>query len=119
MSAQSELQTALDEPGRFEALALIRLQTDQMLFLNIAAGTPAEMRAELEQFLLRAVTNTESLDELHEGDEVIYYDLEERPIVLTLFRGKKDRYLLAAVVASNKTYKQILKRLVKSLKTVL
>src|SRR5258707_187798 len=107
MSAESELQAALDEPGRFEALALIRLQTDEMLFLNIAAGTPAEMRAELEHFLLGAVTNTESLEELHEGDEAIYYDLEEHPIVLTLFKTKKDRYLLAAVVTPNKTYKQI------------
>jgi len=119
MSVESELQSALDDGGRFEALALIQLTTDKLLFLKAAEGTAAGMQSALERFLLRAVTNTESLDELHEGDEVIYHDLEHRQIVLTLFKTKKGRYLFAAVVAPNKTYKQVYKRLAKSLKTLL
>jgi hypothetical protein len=119
MSAETELQAALDEQGRFIGLALIHLNTDKMLFLQTAAGVAAEVRTDFERFLLRAITNTESLDEMREGEEVTYYDLEDHPIVLILFKTKKARYLLATVAAPNKTYKQVLKRLIKSLKTVL
>lgn len=120
MSVESELQAALDDGGRFEALGLIHLDTDQLLFLKVANNTAQGLQTALEQFLLRAVTNTESLEELHEGDEVIFYDVEQRQIVLSLVNTKKKgRYLFAAVVAPGKTYKQIFKRLAKSLKTLL
>jgi hypothetical protein len=119
MTFESELQAALDEPGRLEALALIHLNTDQMLFLKTTPDNPPEVRTDLEKFLLNAITNTESLDEMHEGDDVVYYDPEDHAIVLTLFKTKKARYLLCAIVAPHKTYKQVLKRLIKSLKTVL
>jgi hypothetical protein len=119
MSIESELQAALDDQGRFEALALIQLKTDQLLFLKAAEGTASGLSSALESFLLRAVTDTESLAELADGDEVVYYDLEQRQIILTPFKTKQGRYLFAAVAASNKTYKQVLKRLVKSLKTLL
>jgi hypothetical protein len=119
MSVESELQTALDDSGRFEALALIQLKTDRLLFLKTAPDTVAGLKDALEAFLLRAVTDTESIAELREGDDVVYYDLEQRQITLTLFQTKTDRYLLSAVIAPGKTYKQILKRLTKSLKTLL
>ncbi len=119
MTVETELKIALNDQGRFEALGLIHLNTDQLLFLKASEGTEAGLDKALEGFLLRAVTDTDSLEELDEGDEVVYYDAEQRQIVLSRFKTKKGQYLFAAVVAPGKTYKQIFKRLAKSLKTLL
>ena len=116
---ESQLQAALDEGERFEALALVHLNTDQLLFLKTAEGSADGMQPAVENFMLRAVTNTEALEELQEDHEAVFYDLEQRQIILSRFKTKKGRYLLTAVVSPQKTYKQSLKRLIKSIKTIL
>lgn len=119
MSAESILQDALHQADRFEAFGLVRLDTDQLVFLGTTDHAAPGLRSALEKFLLHAVTDTESLTEFADGDEVVYYDVEQRQIVLTAFKTKKSRYLLSAVVSPQKTYKQVFKRLAKSLKTEL
>jgi hypothetical protein len=119
MPIESLLNDALREADRFEAFGLIHLNTDQLLFLGTAEQAVPGLRPTLEKFLLHAVTDTESLTEFPDGEEVVYYDVEQRQIVLTAFKTKKSRYLFSAVVSPQKTYKQVFKRLAKSLKTEL
>lgn len=119
LTIEQEMTTALKEQDRFEALALIDLKTDQLIFLQTAESASPSLKPALEEFLLRAVTNLESLDELEEGQDVTYYDLDERQITLNLIKTKSARYLFTAVILPHKTYKQVMKRLVKTIKSQL
>lgn len=118
-SASEHLRSLLVEETRFEALALVSVDTDRLLFLEGQPSTPPEMLAAVEELLLRAITNTEALERLKDGDEVLYYDLDGRQIVFYLLASKTARYILLAVIAPAKAYKQLTKRLLKNLKSVL
>ena len=114
---EEEMKSALANQDRFEALALVNLKSDQLMFLQTLENVNPALKPALEAFLLRAVTNIESLEELQEDEDISYYDVDQRQIILNLINTKTGRYLFAAVVAPHKTYKQVMKRLVKSLKS--
>lgn len=118
-SPREQLQALLAEEDRFEALALVSIETDRLLFLGGQPSTPPEMLAAVEELLLRAVTNTEALERLNDGDEVLYYDLEGRQVIFYLLKTKQARWLFLAIVSPGKAYKQITKRLLKTLKSAL
>lgn len=118
-SLQDELQKALHkERERFQAMALVELGSDRLLFLETTDSAPKGMSEALEAFLLRLVTDTEGHDQLG-NREIIFYDIDERQIVSYLVQKKKRRCVLVLVVSPRKTYKQVAKRLIKSLKTLL
>lgn len=118
-SAPEYLRALLAEESRFEALALVSVETDRLLFLDGQPDTATEMLAAVEDLLLRALANAEALERLNDGDEVLYYDLEGRQIVFCLLKTKTARCLFLAVVAPGKAYRQIIKRLLKTLKSAL
>ena len=119
MSVERELQAALAEQDRFEALALVELNQDRLLFLETAANAEPALRPALEAFLLRLVTDTESHDQFQQTDEIIFYDLAGRQLVCHYFEQQGKRAILVAVVAPGKTYKQIVRRLAKALRPLL
>lgn len=114
-SAETLLRTALNGKDHLEALALIHLGKDHLVFLDAAAPDSEDLCAALEAILLRATTDVEALEDLQDETEVLYYDTIGRQLIL-LDRQRKERYLLSALVAPRKAYKQTLKRLVKNLK---
>jgi len=111
-----ELDAALADQERFEALALVELNQDRLLFLGTAPGAAAGLEASLEDFLLRLVTYTESHDQFTENEDFLFYDLTGRQLVLHYFETKTRRCVLVAVVYPQKTYKQAVKKLAKTLK---
>lgn len=115
-SAETLLRTALNGKDHLEALALIHLGKDHLVFLDAAAPDSEDLCAALEAILLRATTDVEALEDLQDETEVLYYDTIGRQLILMTFRQRKERYLLSALVAPRKAYKQTLKRLVKNLK---
>jgi hypothetical protein len=116
---ESELRTALADRDRFEALALVDLNQDKLLFLETGEGTADGLKPALEAFLLRLVTDTESHDQFKKTDEIVFYDVDGRQLVSHYFEDRGKRYVLVAVVSPQKTYKQVIRRLAKSLKSAL
>ncbi|MBI5669407.1 MAG: hypothetical protein HZC41_15495 [Chloroflexi bacterium] len=119
MAVEQELQSALADQDRFEALALLDLNRDRLLFLGTAEGADPELKPALEAFLLRLVTDTDNHDQFKQTEEVVFYDIAGRQLVCHYFEQGGRRGILVAVVAPQKTYKQIVKRLVKTLKPLL
>lgn len=119
MTIQQELQAALADKDRFEALALLDLNQDRLLFLETAADAAAGLKPALETFLLRLVTDTDNHDQFKQTEEFVFYDMDGRQLVCHYFEHSRKRGILVAVVAPQKTYKQIVKRLVKTLKPLL
>ena len=119
MSVERELQPALAEQDRFEALALVELNQDRLLFLETAATADPGLRPALDAFLLRLVTDTENHDQFKQTEEIVFYDLANRQLVCHYFEQQAKRAVLVAVVAPHKTYKQVVKRLAKALKPLL
>jgi len=112
------LTQALAADDRYLALALVDLDRDQLLFSQTGSAAPDGLEPALHDFLLRLVTDVEGLERLRDGDETLFYDLEGRQVV-SYYRLKPDgRWVLVAVIAPDKTYKQALKRLVKALETL-
>lgn len=119
MSIQQELQAALADKDRFEALALLDLNRDRLLFLETSEDAAQGLKPALEAFLLRLVTDTDSHDQFKHSEEYVFYDIEGRQVVSHYFEDKGKRGILVAVVAPQKTYKQIVRRLAKALKPLL
>ena len=116
MTIQHELETALANQERFEALALVDFNQDRLLFIGTAPDAVPRLKQGLEAFLLRLVTDTESHDQFKRTEEFIYYDINGRQLICHYFEAGKKRYALVAVVSPQKTYKQIVRHLVKTLK---
>ncbi len=119
MPIRRELSAALMGQDRFEALALVELNQDRLLFLGTAPEAAAELKPLLEDFLLRLVTDTESHDQFRDSDEFVFYDLTERQLVLHYFETADKRCVLVAVVYPQKTYKQVVRRLAKTLRPLI
>ncbi len=116
MTVERELQPALADQDRFEALALVELNQDRLLFLGMATWADSELRPALEAFLLRLVTDTENHDQFKQTEEMVFFDLTGRQLVCLYFEQQGKRAILVAVVAPHKTYKQAVRRLVKALR---
>lgn len=114
-----EMAAVLADADRFEALALVELNQDKLLYLETTAAAADGLRPALEAFLLRLVNDTENHDQFTEADEIVFYDPEGRQLVAHYFENRARRGVLVAVVAPQKTYKQIVRRLAKSLKPLL
>jgi hypothetical protein len=114
-AVQRELRAALAEPNRFEAFAVLQLDTDQLLALETV---PLEgLKPAIEAFLLRVLQADSDL--LQDEQEVTFYDQSGRQIVYYLIKINKRRYVFLLVAAPQKTYKQIAKRLLKTVRTEL
>jgi hypothetical protein len=110
-----ELQTALAGQDHFEAFAVLELDTDQLLALETV---PLDgLKPALEAFLLRVLQADSDL--LQDEQEVTFYDLEGRQIVYYLMKINKRRYIFLLVAAPQKTYKQLAKRLLKTVRAEL
>ena len=118
-SADALLKGALTGKDRFEAVALIHLNRDHLLFLDFAAPAPDALSTDYEALLLRAATDTEALESQPDEEDVRHFTRDGTQIILLTFRNRSGRYLLSALVAPRKSYKQVIKRLTKSLKTAL
>ncbi len=118
-SADSLLKGALTGKDCFAAVALIHLNRDHLLFLDFAAPAPDALRADYEALLLRAATDAEALESLPDEEDVRHFTRDGTQLILLTFRSHSGRYLLSALVAPRKSYKQAIKRLIKSLKAAL
>jgi|GEM_PF-6412095 len=113
------MQTALTGKDRFIGAALIHLNRDHLLFLDLAAPDQESLRSDYEALLLRAATDVEALETLADETDLHYFTADGTQIILLTFRTRSGRYLLSALVAPRKPYKQAIKRLAKSLKAAL
>ncbi|HEX2906514.1 MAG TPA: hypothetical protein VHO69_06610, partial [Phototrophicaceae bacterium] len=95
-AADQELRAALAERERFEALALVELNHDRLLFLEAAKGAVAGLKTALEDFLLRLVADTENHDQFQQTDEFVFYDITGRQVVAHYFEKQKQRFVLVA-----------------------
>jgi hypothetical protein len=112
---QRELRAALAEPDRFEAFAVLQLDTDQLLALETL---PLDgLKPALEAFLLRVLQADSDL--LQDEQEITFYDQHGRQIVYYVMKINKRRFIFLLVAAPQKTYKQIAKRLLRTVRTEL
>lgn len=113
------LQKALQGKTNFEAFALIEILSAEFRFLAAGAKAQAGLLPALERFALNAVTQADSLDQLAQLDQVVYYDISQRQVVCNAVSGNTAQYLLVAVVGPRKTYKRAVQQLVKQLEAAL
>lgn len=116
---EETLDAALAGDSHFEALGLIETAGRNILYVRTVENAPYGLLAGLEDLLLRAAGDVESHDRLEEVNAVIFYDIEQRQVICNLVNAGNRNYLLAAVAAPNKAYKQATKRLIKTLQDTL
>lgn len=113
---QAIIQQALhDNQGRFVAAALAEVPSGVILFLHADDTLPEDFAAALAELAKRAATFTENHDQFDHVDEVLFYDIEGRQVILHLIKGEPANQILVLVAAPQKPYKQASKRLAKAL----
>ncbi|MCB9453615.1 MAG: hypothetical protein H6672_19460 [Anaerolineaceae bacterium] len=118
-TVQDTLQAALDDnKGRFIALTLAEIPSGKTLFLHADPDLPDDFADALDKLAKRAATFTENHDQFDKVDEVLFYDIEGRQIVLYLIKRQPFNQILVIVAAPKKAYKQAGKRLAKTLHTL-
>lgn len=117
---QEALQLALAEEKNFEAVGFVEISKNNPAPLfQTTADAPYGLEIALERFLYRIVNDTESSEQLAQGNTAIFYDIEQRQLVCNLVQTKTRRYILVVVVPHQKSYKQSTKRLVKKFQQIL
>src|SRR5262245_60664752 len=117
---QEALQLALTEEKNFEAIGLVEISRGSPTPLLQTIPDPQYgLEIALERFLNRIANDTESSEQLAQGNNAIFYDIEQRQLVCNLVQTKTRRYILVVVVPHQKSYKQSTKRLVKKFQQIL
>ena len=117
---QEALQLALAEEKNFEAIGLVEISRGSPTpLLQTIPDVPYGLEIALERFLNRIANDTESSEQLAQGNNAIFYDIEQRQLVCNLVQTKTRRYILVVVVPHQKSYKQSTKRLVKKFQQML
>jgi hypothetical protein len=106
-----------ENQDRFVAVALAEVPSGDILFLHADAALPEDFADALAALAKRAATFTENHDRFDPLDEVLFYDLEDRQIILNLIQRQPASQILVVVAAPQKAYKQASKRLAKALQT--
>lgn len=113
---QTTIQKALqDNQGRFVAAALAEVPSGMILFLHADEDLPEDFAMALAELAERAATFTENHDQFDHLDEVLFYDIEGRQVILYLIERQPTNEILVLVAAPQKAYKQASKRLAKAL----
>lgn len=115
---QAIIQEALkDNQGRFIAAALAEVPTGEIRFLHADKDLPTGFAAALAELAARAAAFTENHDQFDGLNEVLFYDIEGRQVILYLIERPPGNHVLVVVAAPQKAYKQASKRLAKALQS--